>query len=153
MMLVAPVQYIEAIDRAELNRLLVRWGHRMGPYERPKYAFEAHHAMFERGEPVAVAAAGETVREVVGHTGIRRAACVELIRLCAARPGLCRPMLRLWRGMLFPAIAAAHGRELAVSTRTRPCTRAISTASTAGCWSAVAVEAAPMRAPADPGAA
>lgn len=115
MMLFDPVQHIEAIDRAELNRLLVRWGHRMGPYLRPAYAFEAHHAMFERGEPVAVAAAGETVREVVGQTGIRRASCVELVRLCAVRPGLCRPMLRLWREMLFPAIAAAHGRDLAVS--------------------------------------
>lgn len=114
-MLFAPAIHVDAIDRAELNRLLVRWGHRMGPYRRPAYAFEAHHALFERGEPVAVAAAGETVREVVGQTGIRREACVELVRLCAARPGLCRPMLRLWREMLFPAIGAAHGRALAVS--------------------------------------
>ncbi|MEG9524282.1 MAG: hypothetical protein MIL41_00615 [Hyphomicrobiales bacterium] len=115
MMLVAPVQHIEAIDRAELNRLLVRWGHRMGPYTRPNYAIEAHHAMFERGEPVALSAASETVRHVVGQTGIRREQCVELARMCAVRPGLCRPMLRLWREMLFPAIAAAHGRALAVS--------------------------------------
>lgn len=114
-MLVAPIQHIDAIDRATLNRLLVAWGHRMGPYARPTYAFEAHHAMFEHGEPVAVAAAGETAREVVGQTGIERRQCVELVRLCAARPHLCRPMLRLWREMLFPAIAAAHGRDLAVS--------------------------------------
>lgn len=87
----------------------------MGAYTRPKYAIEAHHALFERGEPVAVTAAGETVREVVGQTRIGRTRCVELVRLCAARPGLCRPMLRLWREMLFPAIAAAHERELAVS--------------------------------------
>lgn len=59
--------------------------------------------------------AGETVREVVGQTGIRRDQCVELMRLCAARRDLCRPMLRLWREMIFPALAAAHHREIAVS--------------------------------------
>lgn len=114
-MLFAPIQHIDAIDRADLNRLLVAWGHRMGAYSRPSYAIEAHYAMFEHGEPVAVAAAGETVREVVGQTGIRREQCVELARLCAVRPGLCRPMLRLWREMVFPALATMHGRALAVS--------------------------------------
>lgn len=114
-MLVAPLAHLDAIERADLNRLLVRWGHRMGAYTRPSYAIEAHHALFERGEPVAVTAAGETVREVVGQTGIRREQCVELARLCAARRDLCRPMLRLWREMVFPALAAVHGRQLAVS--------------------------------------
>lgn len=114
-MLIAPIAHIEAIDRAELNRLLTAWGHRMGPMIRPRYAIEAHHALFEHGRPVAVTSAGDTVREVVGQTGIRRGQCVELTRLCAARRDLCRPMLRLWREMLFPAIAAAHGREIAVS--------------------------------------
>lgn len=114
-MLLAPLLHIDPIDRGELNRLLGLWGHRMGPYTRPAYAFEAHHAMFEQGEPVAVAAAGETVREVVGQTGIRRDQCVELVRLCAARRDLCRPMLRLWRESILPAIGAVHGRGLAVS--------------------------------------
>lgn len=114
-MLFVPIQHIEAIDRSDLNRLLVRWGHRMGPYARPRYAIEAHHCMFAHGEPVAVTAAGETARERVGATGIRRVDCVELVRLCAVRRDLCRPMLRLWREFLFPAIAAAHGREIAVS--------------------------------------
>lgn len=114
--LFAPIAHIEAIDRADLNRLLVRWGHRMGPYTRPSYAIEAHHALFEHGEPVAVTASGETVREVVGSgTGIVRPQVVELARLCAGRRDLCRPMLRLWREMLFPAIAKAHGRIAAVS--------------------------------------
>ena len=113
--LAAPIAHIEAIDRAALNRLLVAWGHRMGPYTRPSYAIEAHHALFQHGEPVAVTAAGDTVREVVGQTGIPRSRCVELVRLCAARRDLCRPMLRLWREMVFPAIGAVHGRDLAVS--------------------------------------
>lgn len=114
-MLIAPVAHIEAIDRADLNRLLVAWGHRMGPMTRPNYAIEAHHALFHNGSPVAVAAAGETVREVVGQTGIRREECVELMRLCAVRRDLCRPMLRLWREMVFPPVAAAHRRQVAVS--------------------------------------
>ena len=100
LMLFAPAMHIDAIDCAELNQILARWGHRMGAFERPSNAIEAHHAMLERGEPVAVTAAGETVREVVGRTGIRREQCVERARLCAARRGLCRPMLRLWREVL-----------------------------------------------------
>lgn len=115
MMLFPPIAHMEAIDRAELNRCLVAWGHRMGPYTRPQFEIEAHHALFERGEPVAVAAAGETVREVVGQTQLRRGEVVELVRLCAARPYLCRPMLRLWREMVFPSLAAVHGRPIAVS--------------------------------------
>lgn len=114
-MLIAPICHIEAVDRTEANRLLVAWGHRMGPYTRPSYAIEAHHALFEHGEPVAVTMCGETVREVIGDSGVRRQDAVELARLCAAREHLCRPMLRLWREMIFPAVAAAHGRTVAVS--------------------------------------
>lgn len=87
-MLVTPLAHIDAIDRSELNRFLTAWGHRMGPYTRPSYAIEAHHALFCGGEPVAVTAAGETVREVVGQTGIRRDQCghvaVNLFRACKA---------------------------------------------------------------------
>lgn len=114
-MLVAPIAHVEAIDRSELNRLLEAWEHRMGLLTRPCYAIEAHHALFQNGEPVAVTAAGDTVREVIGQTGIRRDEAVELIRLCAARRHLCRVMLRLWREMIFPPIAARHGRRIAIS--------------------------------------
>ncbi len=113
--LVTPLAHVEAIDRATLNRLLVRWEHRMGPYTRPSYAIEAHHALFHHGEPVAVTAAGESVREVIGQARIPRHRCVELARLCASRRDLCRPMLRLWREFVFPAVGAVHGRDLAVS--------------------------------------
>jgi len=114
-MLILPVVHIEAIDRAELNRWLSAWGHRMGEFHRPSYAIEAHHALMHNGRPVAVTAASETVREVVGQTGIRREQCVELARLCAARPHLCRAMLRLWREFVFPAVADVHRRQIAIS--------------------------------------
>jgi antitoxin VapB len=113
--LFAPIAHIEAIDRAELNRLLSKWEHKMGPMTRPSYAIEAHHALFEHGTPVALTATGEPIGQVVGSTGIRRDQCVELTRLCAVRRDLCRPMLRLWREMIFPHVAAAHGRDIAVS--------------------------------------
>jgi hypothetical protein len=114
-MLVPPILHVEQIDRAELNKLLEAWGHRMGPYTRPTYTFEAHHALFRHGRPIAVTAAGETVRETVGDTGIARSSCVELARLCSLSPFLCRPMLRLWRHIIFPAIADAHHRRSASS--------------------------------------
>lgn len=114
-MLVPPLSHVEAIDRSVLNRCLVDWGHRMGPYTRPSYAIEAHHALHEHGRPIAVTAASETVREVVGKTCLRRDEVIELARLCAARPDLCRAMLRLWREIVFPAVATVHGRSIAVS--------------------------------------
>lgn len=114
-MLVVPIARIEAIELCQANSLLTEWGHKMGPIRRPKFSFETHHALFEDNVPVAVICAGETVRQVVGQTGIRREDCVELTRLCAAREHLCRPFLRLWREICFPRIARAHNRTLAVS--------------------------------------
>lgn len=114
-----PIAHVEAVDRATANRLLVQWNHKMGPVRRPNFTIDAHHALFQHGEPVAVVCRGETVREVVGQTGIRRDQCVELMRLCAARRDLCRVMLRLWREMVFPDLARAHLRELAVSYQDR----------------------------------
>lgn len=112
---IAPLVHLEAMTRQDANRLLVRWEHRMGPYNRPNYALEAHHALFHNGEPVAVAMSGETVREVVAQTRIRREEAVELVRLCAARPGLNRAMLRLWREFVLPSLLDVHGRRVAVS--------------------------------------
>lgn len=114
-MLVPPLVHLEQVDRATLNRLLERWGHRMGPLTRPHFAIESHHALFEHGEPVAVTGTGETVRATVGRTDLRRDEVVELVRVCAARPHLCRAMLRLWREFALPAIASAHRRRFAVS--------------------------------------
>lgn len=115
MMLVPPVFHVESIDRSELNRWLVAWQHRMGPYTRPSFAIEAHHALFMHGEPVAVTATGDSPREVVGDTGLGRFELVELCRLCAGRPGFNRVMLRLWREGLFPDIAKAQRRQFAVT--------------------------------------
>ena len=58
-------------------------------------------------------AAGALIRERVA--GLSRAEAVELGRLCAATPHLCRPMLRLWREMVLPDLARAYGYRWAVS--------------------------------------
>ncbi len=114
-MLVPHIFHVEPIDRATLNRCLTAWGHRMGPYTRPAFAIEAHHALFMHGDPVAVTATGDSPRKVVGDTKLERFEVVELCRLCAAGPGWNRVMLRLWREGLFPEIARAQRRQWAVT--------------------------------------
>jgi antitoxin VapB len=114
-MLVPHIFHVERIDRADLNRCLVTWEHRMGAYTRPSAAIEAHHALFMHGKPIAVTAGAETVRDTVGDTLLGRFEVVELARLCASSPEWCRVMLRFWREGLFPDIARAHGRQFAIS--------------------------------------
>lgn len=115
MMLIPHIFHVEAIDRTTLNRCLVAWEHKMGPYTRPNYTIEAHHALFRHGEPIAVTASSETIRDSVGNTTLGRFEVVELARLCASDPAWCRVMLRMWREGLFPDIASAHGRQFAIS--------------------------------------
>lgn len=101
----------ERIDLKEANRLLTSWGHRMGPLERGNVA-GVHYALRHDGRPVAAAMA-TLIRERVGG-GMRhltRANAIELARLCAERPGLCRVALRLWREFVFPDL----GYEQAIS--------------------------------------
>ncbi len=77
---ISPLAHLEQIDRAELNVRLELWGHKMGPYRRPTFTIEHFVALFLRGEPVAVAVAADTPREVVGDTGLQRQDVVELAR-------------------------------------------------------------------------
>lgn len=108
-MLVSPIAHVEAIDLADLNRALVAWDHKMGPWRRPYFGRARFHGLFQNGELVAVTACDQLIAETCA--GIPRDAAVELGRLCATRPGLCRVMLRMWREFVFPAF----GREWAVS--------------------------------------
>jgi hypothetical protein len=111
-MLIAPIAHLAAISRAELNVCLVKWGHRMGPWKRPDYG-EWFHALFHNGDLVAVTAAGSLIRDTCA--GLTRIDAVELGRMCAVRPHLCRPMLRLWREFVFPDLCRAHSYRWAVS--------------------------------------
>ena len=99
-MLIAPIQHLAQCDLEEANTALAAWGHLMGPCRRPNGAIWAH-GMYEHGVLVAVTVTSSLIRETAA--GFSRDEAIELARLCAARPHLCRVMLRLWREMVFPA--------------------------------------------------
>lgn len=99
------------IDRDTLNQRLVAWGHKMGPVRRPTGGWS--HALLIDGEPVAVVATDTLIRPRVA--GLTRHEAVELSRLCAARPDLCRVALRLWRSFVFPALRGECGFAWALS--------------------------------------
>lgn len=100
-----PLASFDEIALGEANDLLVRWGHRLGAMERPTYEELPAYALMHAREPVAVAMAASLVREHVGGGlgHLNRTNAIELARLCAARPGLCRVALRLWREFVLPA--------------------------------------------------
>lgn len=104
-MLAPPIAHIEAIDRPTLNRALVSWGHQMGPWGRPEFGKPWLHGLYHNGHLVAVTAAAALIPAEV--CGLSRDQAIELGRLCAVRPDLCRAMLRLWREFVFPALGFA----------------------------------------------
>lgn len=101
-MLAPPIVHLEAIDRDQLNRALVDWHHKMGPWERPLFGREWLHGLHWNGALVGVTAAAPLIRE--SCAGLSRDQAMELGRICAGWPGLCRAVLRLWRELLFPAL-------------------------------------------------
>lgn len=98
-----PLVSFDKIELEDANRLLVQWGHKMGPLERGNEA-GSHFALYHHGRPVAVAMASSLIRECVGGGlgHMTRADTVELSRLCAERKGLCRVAVRLWREYVLP---------------------------------------------------
>jgi len=97
----------DPIDLDRANDCLVAWGHRMGALARPYDDQADYRALYEDGQPVAVALVSGLVRERVGGAGaehLNRGNTIELARLCAARPHLCRAALRLWREFVFPRL-------------------------------------------------
>jgi antitoxin VapB len=107
-MLFPPILHIEAISNSEADRLLLAWEHKMGPCRRPMGTLTSH-GMFAHGQLVAVSVTAALVAETCA--GLSRREAIELARLCAGRPHLSRPMLRLWREFIFPCF----GRNWAVS--------------------------------------
>lgn len=101
----------EAIGREELNRCLIAWGHKMGPVRRPSRGWS--HGLVHEGRTLAVVATDTLIRPRVA--GMGRHEAIELSRLCAARPDLCRVALRLWRSFVFPALCRQRGCRWAIS--------------------------------------
>lgn len=102
--LVAPLATFEAVDMDLLNACLLGWGHRMGPLRRP-FRSGPFHALMHHGRPVAVCAAAPLIRREC--CGLSRHEAVELARVCAARPDLCRVAVRMWRELVLPALPQA----------------------------------------------
>lgn len=99
-----PLATFDAISLEQTNRLLVEWGHRMGPLLRGNSAALHCHALIVHGEPVGLACTSSLIRERVGGglVHLTRANTIELSRLCAREPWACRVVLRLWREIVFP---------------------------------------------------
>jgi antitoxin VapB len=108
-----PFVAFDSVPLDVANECLRRWGHKMGPIRRPMGAV-AQHALLHEGRPVAVVTTSTLIREAVQGCAadeFNRETTVELSRLCAVRPGLCRVAIRLWREFVFPEL----GYALAIS--------------------------------------
>lgn len=93
-----PIVGVFPMDVKVANRLLVDWGHQLGPCNRPFYS-EAF-ALEVIGRPVAVAISASIVNGPVG--GFERGETVELARTAACERWANRVMIRLWRETLAP---------------------------------------------------
>lgn len=113
MLLIDPLVSFDMISQAELNRCLVEWDHKMGPWQRPDYGSARFHGMRHNGELVAVLASDRLISEEVA--GLSREQAFELARVCAVREHLNRAALRLWREFVFPQICRERGTSWVIS--------------------------------------
>lgn len=91
------------ISLSECSAYLENWGHRMGPLCRP-CSSDVAYALYD-AKPVAVLTQSSLIRErVAGAHWLCRENTIEVSRICADRPTLCRVVLRLWREFVFPVL-------------------------------------------------
>ncbi len=107
-----PIITFEPIRLDVANKHLSEWGHKMGPLHRGNQDATCHGLYFG-ADVVAVTTVSSLIAPNVGGglINLTRENCCELSRLCAARTGLCRVAIRLWREFVFPAL----GYEFAIS--------------------------------------
>jgi hypothetical protein len=111
-----PVAGFNPVHEDFANTLLVRWGHKLGPCNRP-FNREGWTLDIDGAGPVAVAVSASPVAEHMrgvedgGPVQLERCDVVELARLCT-RPGwswATRPMIRLWRECAGPRYSMPEG--------------------------------------------
>ena len=112
---------VEALSRKDGNALLARWGHILGPCNRP--FGQQQWGLVVLGEVVSVAISASTVSSTVTdeHGMVwTRPQIIELARICSAPGGgwATRPMLRLWRSVLGPQMWPHWPVSMAVSYAT-----------------------------------
>ncbi|MCK5581070.1 MAG: hypothetical protein KAJ18_07325 [Candidatus Omnitrophica bacterium] len=90
------------VSLKEANEYLTLWNHKMGLLRRGNQNAICH-MLFHKSEPIAVTTASHLIRENVGGglKKLTRKNTIELSRLCACKPGICRVALRLWREFVF----------------------------------------------------
>lgn len=101
-----PMVRFDPISIGVANDGLVAWAHKMGPLNRPFQSLDLGHGLFHGDDLVACTTTSTLMNRNIGGglTHITRANALELSRLCAVRPGLCRVALRLWREFVFPGL-------------------------------------------------
>jgi len=102
----------EDVTLERANDLLLEWGHKMGALKRGNQG-SLCYALFHNDSPVALTTTSTLIQPTLAVSGglYTRENTLELSRLCASRPGLCRVALRLWREFVFPKL----GYEFACS--------------------------------------
>ena len=111
-----PIASLVPCTLAQANDLLTRWAHKMGPINRPNGLVHCH-ALLHEDEPVALTVTSAIVAaNVAAAPGPDARTCIELSRLCAARSGLNRVMLRLWRELIFPTLATRSPSAIRMPT-------------------------------------
>jgi hypothetical protein len=100
----APIAELVPISLDQANDLLVLWDHKMGMCNRGN-GYARCYGLLHNGVPVACTITSTLIRETVaGLPMLDRSNAIELSRLCAIRPGLCRVMLRMWREFVSPTL-------------------------------------------------
>lgn len=112
--LLPPTVAFDTVDLDDLNRCLIAWGHKMGPWTRPDYGDQWLHGLRHDGRLVAVTASCGLMTPRCA-AGLSRAEAFELGRVCAIAPDWCRVAVRLWRLTVYPALCVARGYQWAVS--------------------------------------
>jgi antitoxin VapB len=97
-----PLVTFDSIPLNEANQLLVKWGHKMGPINRPMGIAQAHGLIYDQ-QLVAVVISADLVSPTVGGASfLNRDNAIELARVCAREKDWNRVALRLWRLAVFP---------------------------------------------------
>ncbi|MGF7178387.1 hypothetical protein [Azospirillum doebereinerae] len=109
-----PVVGFDPIHIDDLNRCLVAWGHKMGPWTRPDFGDQWLFGIRHDGRLVAVTASCALMTPRCA-AGLTRADAFELGRVCAVAPDWCRVAVRLWRLAVYPAICSARGYQWGIS--------------------------------------
>lgn len=104
-----PTVTFDEISLPEANQCLASWGHKMGELRRGNQGALCY-GLKHNGRIVGIATASNLISPVVGGglSHLTRENTIELSRLCAERPGLCRVVLRLWREFVFAQMSYSY---------------------------------------------